>query len=167
MFILFRFYPIDTLIFKFNSLDQASDFFAYNRKVVKKYEFSDHAYIIYGKQGFHNIIYYKKVNSKWKIGNYKFGRLKHITIKNNSMVHYLYKTPYGENIIVINRYIINNKDQIQKIKKTTDSENNSFDTHFYRCNQNYCYVLIDTIVKKNLNDDYTINIGKGKYKLFK
>jgi len=166
LFIVYRFNPVDALIFKFNSLDQASIFFAPNRKIIKKYEFSDHAYIIYGNQGLHKIIYFKKNNSKWGIGNYKFGRLGHTTIKKNNMVHYLYKTPYGENIIVVNRYIINNEDQIKKIKTASDSEGNSFDAHFYRCNQKYCYILIDTIVKSNLKDDYTINIGKGKYKLF-
>lgn len=166
LFIIYRFNPIDALFFKFNSLNQASDFFSPNRKIIKKYEFNDHAYIIYGNHGFHNVIYYKKVNSKWGIGNYKFGRLGHKTIKRNNMVHYLYKTPHGENIIVINRYIINNDDQVQKVKTASDSENNNFDTHFYRCNKRYCYILIDTIVKGNLKEDYTINIGKGKYKLF-
>ena len=164
---IYRFNPIDASIFRFNSVDQASKFFSPNENMIKKYEFNDHAYIIYGNHGLHHIIYFKKVNSKWKIGNYKFGRLKRTTIKKNNMVHYLYKTPHGENIIVMNCYIINNEDQVQKIKTASDSENNSFDTHFYRCNKKYCYTLLNTIVKDNLREDYTINIGNSKIELFK
>lgn len=155
------------VIFKFNSVDQASKFFYPSKKVIKKYEFNDYAYFIYGNNGLHNIVYYKKVNSKWKIGNYKKGKLKHSTIKKYRSTFRLYNTPNNETIIISNFYIHNKDDQIKIAKSMTDSFNSKFDTHLYNCNRKYCYVLQNTFIKEKLKEDYTINIGKNKIELFR
>lgn len=162
-FIFICIYPIENNLFKFNSIEEAFNYYYFpSGTIIKKYEYDNYAYIVYDdyKTDVPGLMYFTKKNDNWHINNL-------ITkgMANDKMITYFWisviEIPNMNSAAIAVYYKPFSKNENVKI---TDSLSSNFETFRRENDDNDVYVAI---INEKVNSDYTLYVNGKEYKPFK
>lgn len=162
-FIFVYIYPIENKLFKFNSVDDAFNYYYFPSGTIrKKYEYDNYAYIVYDnyKTDVPGLTSFIKKNNNWHINNLLF-KDNSKYIKDSDFIISVIELPEMNSAGIIMYYrIINTKNN----GKITDSLSSNFDTFKNKNSDLDAKIVI--LNNSNIDSNYTIYFNGKEYKPF-
>lgn len=151
-------FPFERFIMKFDTVEDAFNYYFPSDKIIKQYVYDDYAYVLCGKSNTFN--YYVKSNSSWGFDNpFKRGYGKLKTINGYFIQINEIKGKNVTGIAVIYPNFINNDVVVN------DSLSSSFDKVVYDKDKEYVTYAYIAIIDAKLDNNYTLNINGQDYKV--
>lgn len=161
--------PIECLFIRFKSVDDIFKFFQPNYSIIKKYEYDDYAYVLFGNRRIFHICYYIKENNNWKIENIliKGHFIKKTKIEDNILFH-VYRIPNKDSLAIIVEYYAKDSENFIELAKSkvSDSLSSEFYTIVDKKYNGVNGVSQITILNGKIDEDYTIYINGKEYRIF-